>query len=204
VRLRYVPAKRLDFRRLADTGRLQVRNAADEDLGTFDGLIVDQADQPRPIVVDARGVFTGRRYVLPVGHVRFDDRARELRVDLDKEVADRYPEFDAEAFEAMSDIDWGRYERRLREFFPAGTGPADAATSENAGISDVAPEWLITGVWMTAPAERVEQMPDEARSYINTFTPTSGSAGPDADRERMVAHADDENRTRRHGDKLPE
>src|SRR4051812_30752892 len=72
-RLRYVPAARLDFSRLSNTGRLQVRNGEDQELGVFDGLIADAADRPRYVVVDARGVFTGRRYLLPVGHVRFDD-----------------------------------------------------------------------------------------------------------------------------------
>ncbi len=201
-RLRYVPAKRLDFRRLSDTGKLQIRNREEEDLGSFDGLIVDQAQHPRYIVVDARGVFTGRRYVLPVHHVTFDDRARELRVDLDKDVAGRYPEFDAHAFEAMNDIDWGRYDRRLREFFPAGEmeGGADAG----AGISDVAPEWLLTGVWMTAPPERIERLPEEARSYVNPFTPMSGSAGEEPGREQLIAHGDDETETPPHGDKLQE
>ena len=202
-RLRYVPAKRLNFDRLSEAGKLQVRNGDSEDLGTFDGLVVDQARQPRYIVVDARGVFTRRRYLLPVAHVRFDDRARELRVDLDKDVADRYPEFDTHSFEAMNDIDWGSYERRLREFFPVGTEIERTAQSD-AGISDVAPEWLLTGVWMTAAPDRVERLPEEARSYVNPFTPTSGSAGDGADRERMIAHGDDESETPPHGDKLRE
>jgi ferritin-like metal-binding protein YciE len=201
-RLRYIPGKRLDVRRLSDSGRLQVRNGDGEDLGTFDGLIVGQGQQPRYIVVDARGVFTGRRYVLPVHHVRFDDRARELRVDLDKEVADRYPEFDADAFDSMNDIDWGRYERRIREFFPVGAAEPGRAADANGGITDVAPEWLLTGVWMTAGPDRVERLPEEARTYVNSFTPTSGSAGEDADREQMIAHGDDETETPPHGDKL--
>jgi ferritin-like metal-binding protein YciE len=203
-RLRYVPTARLDFRRLSESGRLEVRNGAGEDLGVFDGLIVDAGERPRYVVVDARGVFTGRRYLLPVGHVAFDDRARDLRVDLDKDVAERYPEFDVHAFEAMNDIDWGRYERRLREFFPGAQPAPNAAGDASAGFSDLAPEWLLTGVWTTAPPDRVERLPEEANTYINPFTPASGSAGPDADRERMVAHADDETRTAPHGDKLQE
>ena len=204
ARLRYVAADRLDFHRLSPTGRLEVRNAADDDLGHFAGLIVDDARQPRYLVVDARGVFSRRRYLLPVGQVRFDDRARALRVDLDKDVADRYPAFDPDAFEAMSGPDWGSYERRVLDFFPRAARRAGTTEEPAERITDVAPEWLLTGVWMTAPPDRVERLPEEARGFVNAFTPTPGSGSAPSDRERMVAHADDRSKTAPHGDKIEE
>jgi ferritin-like metal-binding protein YciE len=199
-RLRYVPVDRLDVRRLS-TGSLPVRNGADDELGHFGGLIVDAEQRPCYVVVDARGVFSGRRYLLPVSRIRFDDRSRTLRVDFEKEVAERYPPFDADEFEAMNDVDWGAYERRVLDLLPE-TVRTDAATSERDRLSDVAPEWLLTGVWMTATPERVERLPEEARTYVNPFAPTSGAADS-GDRERMVARADDESETAPHGDKLP-
>lgn len=168
--LRYVAADRLDYRRLSADG-LAVKNDGGEDLGVFDGLVVDDAAHPRYIVVHARGVFGGRRYLLPVGHVRFDEAEHALRVDLDKSVADRYPPFDREAFGGMGDAEQRGYERRLLAFFPpAAPGGGDGGEPP---LSETAPEWLLTGVWMTAPPERVDRLPEEARTFVNEFTPDS-------------------------------
>src|SRR5262249_53334763 len=70
----------------------EVRNDADEALGTLDGLVIDAVSSaPCYLVVDARTLFAGRRYLLPVEHVRFDNVACAFRVDIDKDVASRYP-----------------------------------------------------------------------------------------------------------------
>jgi ferritin-like metal-binding protein YciE len=197
--LRYIGPDRLDIRRLAGSGSLEVTNAQDEALGHFDGLVIDPAGRPRYVVVHARGVFTGRRYLVPVPHVQFDDRARLLRVDLDKAVAGRYPAFDPDEFRTMSDAEWSGYEREVAAFFP----PFRPSGSEpSAGISDALPEWLLTGVWMTAPPEQVNRLPEEARTYVNEFEPDDGSARQDD--ERLVAHAtpEKEDDAPPHGDKL--
>src|SRR5438309_5025585 len=102
-RLRYVDARHLDYQRTS-ADSLEVWNDADEKLGVFDGLVVDaESAAPRYAVVDARGVFTGRRYLLPLARVRFDPGTRVLRVDLEKDVAAKYPEFDRDEFEKMDD-----------------------------------------------------------------------------------------------------
>ena len=81
-RFRYIDRKQLDFSSLT-TEALGVRHDADEELGTFDGLVISAGTTtPRYIVVDARGLFRGRRYLLPVGKVRYDEAARVLRVNL--------------------------------------------------------------------------------------------------------------------------
>ncbi len=165
--LRYVPADRLDYRRLAADGRLSAKNDAGEDLGIFDGLVVDESGRPRYVIVHARGVFGGRRLLLPAGHVRFNEAEHALRIDLDKAMADRYPPFDREAFAAMDDAERTGYERRVHAIFRT-TGPRGEG-AEPAPLTDAVPEWLLTGVWLTAPPERVEGLPDEARTYINEF-----------------------------------
>ena len=48
---------------------------------------------PRYVVVDAGGLFSWRRSLLPVALVRFDEDARVLRVPLDKDIAARYPAY---------------------------------------------------------------------------------------------------------------
>ena len=62
-------------------------------------------------------MFVGKRYLLPVGHVRFDDCARVLRVGLDKEVAARYPAFDRDEFTTLTDDALQGYQGRLLDFF---------------------------------------------------------------------------------------
>ena len=44
-----------------------------------------------------------------------------LRVSLDKDVANRYPDFDRDEFQTMSDADRVGYEARLLQFFPRDT-----------------------------------------------------------------------------------
>src|SRR5438034_3368561 len=99
--------------------RLPIRNDAGEELGAFDGLVVDSViEHPRYVVVDSGSLFVHRRYLLPFDGVRFDEAARALRVNIDKDVASRYPSFDREAFKAMSDGEKREYERRLIDYFP--------------------------------------------------------------------------------------
>jgi ferritin-like metal-binding protein YciE len=178
--------------------RLPIRNDTDEELGAFDGLVVDSVIQhPRYIVVDSGSLFVHRRYLLPFDGVRFDESARVLRVNIEKGIAGRYPSFDRDVFKAMSDTEKRAYEERLFDFFPRerGTLPNARPTS-----SDV-PEWLIKGTWITVPAEQTSRLNDATRSFANEFVPN---------REQMVATDRDDARPFRrdegptppHGDKL--
>jgi len=181
-RLRYVEAKQLDYRRLAE-GELEIRNDADEKLGSFDGLIVDGTSRsPRYIVVDAGGLFSWRRSLLPVDRVRFDQRARVLRIALDKDIAARYPAFDRDQFADMDDDAMKEYETRLIGAFQADDGQRVPKVADGEP-----PEWLMTGVWMTVPPSRAGQLPDETRSFANEFSPSGSESTED---HRMVAHAD--------------
>ena len=118
--LRYFPAGELADRRLPARG-VDVVNDDNEDLGRLDGFLVDARRRPRYIVVGPRGLFT-RHYMVPVSHVRFDQEGLKFRVDLDKEVADRYPAFDADAFDQMDETGWKGYEESVLQFFPAASG----------------------------------------------------------------------------------
>src|SRR5262249_23179565 len=119
--LRYVA---LDERMSRDS--LDVRNDADERLGTLDGLGVGATSgAPRYIVVDADGLFSWRRSLLPMTIVRFDRSAHLLRVALDKDIASRCPAFDRDEFDRMDDEAVREYEARLLGFFPK----EDAAVS---------------------------------------------------------------------------
>lgn len=181
-RLRYVAPRDLDLSRITN-GDLDIRNDANEGLGTFDGLILDGGGRPRYVVVDARIFFVGRRYLLPVSHVRLDGSNRVLRAALDKDVALRYPAFDRDEFERM---DTGRlrgYERRLLDFFPREqvSAPADD------DLGGEQPEWLMTGVWITIDPHRAAQIEGPTRSFANEFSPQRADQRPTSSAHEAVA-----------------
>jgi ferritin-like metal-binding protein YciE len=201
-RLRYVPMDVIAQGR-KDDEPLPIRND-DEDLGTLDGLVAEgELGAARYAVVDAGGLLKHRRYLLPLSLLRFDERARVLRVSLDRDVASRYPGFDRDEFQTMSEDDRRGYETRLLQFFPRDTG--ETREPERPAL----PDWLLTGAWITVPPGRAEQLPAEARSFVNEFVPIHGEDIPPS-AERMVAQdRDDDDRwttgqtaTPPHGDKL--
>ena len=146
-------------------------------------------------VVEGGGLLSRRRYLLPITIVRYDETARVLRVDLDEALASRYPEFDRDEFQAMSEHERRGYEMRLLEFFPR----TQIVRSQGDATANP-PEWLMTGIWVTVPPQKAERLSPEARSFTNEFVP---------DREQAVARAeeppplpDGESYTPPHGDKL--
>jgi ferritin-like metal-binding protein YciE len=173
-KLRYIDASQLDFSRLTDRAALTIRNDADDDLGTFGGMVID-ADSHRPhyIVVDAGGLFHGSRYLLPVSEVRFDQTEKLLRVPLAKDVATRYPAFDEEEFQRMDDRALRGYESRLLGFFER----RDRRSELDEDFTP--PEWLMTGVWIPMTGERAERLRPDTRAFANEFLP---------DHEQAVAH----------------
>jgi len=181
-RLRYVPMDIVAKGRGSQVP-LAVRNDAGEALGDLDGLLADgDLGAVRYAVVDAGGLLTHRRYLLPIRLLRYDERAGALRVDIDKDVAARYPAFDADEFERLNDEDRVGYESRLTKFFPR------EARAENTAENSVAdlPEWLLKGTWITVTPQRAERLSDEARTFVNEFSPVSADNPPPA-RERVVA-----------------
>jgi len=98
---------------------LPVRNDGDEDLGTLEGVIVDadEGDRPRYAVVAGGGFLKHPRYLLPVDRLRFDPGAHVLRTSLDKDLAERYPAFDADEFRAMDSDAQQEFESRMLEVF---------------------------------------------------------------------------------------
>jgi ferritin-like metal-binding protein YciE len=119
---------------------LTVRHGANEDLGRFAGALVEAPDRPRYVVVDSGGLFAHRRYLLPMEDVRYDAGASVLRVDVARDIAERYPSFDPDAFQAMSDAERRIFGTRLLERFPR----ASAAATSDFSTGEAPPEWLMT------------------------------------------------------------
>ena len=204
-RLRYVPMDVVAKGRGTEEP-LAVRNDADEELGSLDGLLAEHdLGAVRYAIVDAGGVLVHRRYLLPITLFRFDEAASVLRVAIDRQVAERYPAFDNDEFEKLSDADRVGYERRLLKFFPRETG----ATASPETAVGALPDWLLTGTWITVSPDRADRLPQEARSFVNEFSPVP-SENADPARERMIAHdrstapppVDSHAAPRRDGDKL--
>jgi ferritin-like metal-binding protein YciE len=146
-RLRFVGAKDVPEARERE---VHLHNATGEHLGTLDGFVVDN-ETGRPIyyVIDSRGWFVGRRYVVPVGQIDADGGATALRTTLTRAELAKYPEFSPSAFTAMDDTDALRYERRLHRIFAPDTQPyAGRPVYENLPVYRT-PTWLMTGVWMS-------------------------------------------------------
>jgi ferritin-like metal-binding protein YciE len=181
-RLRYVPMDVVVKGRRTE-GPLAVRNDADEELGVLDGLLAESdLGAVRYAVIDAGGVLVHRRYLLPIPMLRFDEETSILRVGIDKQVAERYPSFDGDEFEKLSDDDRVGYERRLLKFFPRDAGRAAVPDNPIGAL----PEWLLKGTWITVTPKRAERLPQEARAFVNEFSPVPAENPPA--RERVVAH----------------
>jgi ferritin-like metal-binding protein YciE len=192
-RLKYLTLENLESTHLRD---LAIRNEADAELGRLNGLVADsESGLAKYAVVDGGGLLSRRRYLLPVTMIRYDECTRVLRADLDETLASRYPEFDRDEFQAMTERERRGYETRLLESFPR--TPVEHGQS---GTTPAPPEWLMTGVWVTVPPEKAERLSQDARSFTNEFVP---------DREHAVARAGEpppapgeEADTPPHGDKI--
>jgi hypothetical protein len=103
--LRYIEADKIEDRTL-DLDGMKVRNNADEKLGTVDGLIVD-SDSGRTyyIVVDAPGWFSSKQWLLPIGQAHLDEDRDALVANMSKDQVSRFPGFDKDEFETLSEND---------------------------------------------------------------------------------------------------
>ncbi len=109
--LRYVKAGDLDDSTF-DFDGLDVKNDADEKLGEVNGFILD-ADSARPyhVVVDSKGWFKTKHYLLPVGHAQLDVQRKVLVADLSREHIKKFPGFDLDTFAKWSEADVDRFNR---------------------------------------------------------------------------------------------
>ena len=193
-RLRFVGSKDLPEAREHD---IHLHNRAGEHLGTLDGFIVDsQSGRPIYYVIDSRGWFAGRRYVVPVGQIEAEESADALRTSLTRAELARYPEFSPSAFTAMDDHDALRYERRLHRVFAPDSKPYDGRpVYENLPVYNT-PTWLMTGVWMSDSSgfavtpPRADSDATAAVRPVEPVTPDTGAYERTADRDSGLGARD--------------
>jgi hypothetical protein len=107
--LKYVDAGDLDDGRV-DFDSMDIESPTGEHLGDVDGFVVDASSgRPYYIVVDAGGWFKSKEYLLPVGHAALDADRQVLVTSLGREHVDRFPGFDKDAFEKLSEVDIQRF-----------------------------------------------------------------------------------------------
>jgi hypothetical protein len=107
--LKYVDAGDLDDGRV-DFDSMDIESPTGEHLGDVDGFVVDSTNgRPYYIVVDAGGWFKSKEYLLPVGHAALDGDRDVLVTTLSREHVDRFPGFDKDQFEKLSETDIKRF-----------------------------------------------------------------------------------------------
>ncbi len=103
--LRYVSVKDLDGDKQTFED-FTVDDPGGEKLGVLKGFVLNVNDaQPYYAVVDAGGWFKAKHFLLPIGHVALDSESHRLIADISKDHVKRYPGFDLDEFEKMSDED---------------------------------------------------------------------------------------------------
>jgi hypothetical protein len=103
-RLRYLSADHVEGP-TSTFARFDVRTLDDGELGRLDGIIIDPAARRTCYLVVDVGVFRHRRYLLPLGPTRVDEKHRTLRVNVDGANLMRCAKFDPGAFPGFSDDD---------------------------------------------------------------------------------------------------
>src|SRR5215208_1653480 len=106
--LRYVDADDLDDKAITFDG-LEVDSSAGEKLGKLEGFIIDvMSGRPYHVVVGSGGWFKHKHFLLPVGHVALAPNNERLLADITQDRVSRYPGFDKDEFEKLSDTDLRR------------------------------------------------------------------------------------------------
>jgi PRC-barrel domain protein len=113
--LRYVEADDLDTP--ADEfgfDDMHVHGTSGDHLGKVNGFVVDAGSgRPYYVVVDAGGWFKSKYFLVPIGHVAFDRSEKRLTADLTRERVHKFPGFDRDEFEKLSEDDLNRMDDQI-------------------------------------------------------------------------------------------
>jgi hypothetical protein len=91
-----------------------VESPSAEKLGSVDGFIVDTAlGRPYYLVVDSGGWFKSKRFLVPIGHLSYDTGRRRFIADLTRDRVNRFPGFDRDEFEQLSDDELARMDEQI-------------------------------------------------------------------------------------------
>jgi hypothetical protein len=165
-----------------DFDGLDVVNSAGEKLGDVNGFIVD-ADSARPyhVVVDSKGWFKTKHYLLPIGHAQLDTQRKVLVADLPKDRIKKFPGFDLDTFAKWSDEDMDRFNR---ETVDACCVDVTIVTTEPAAEWHTASHYDMPTWWNS-----LYYSPDRAGAKgVTAGAEWSTRESSQADRQRAAAH----------------
>jgi hypothetical protein len=191
-RLRYLDADDVDDSVVNFDG-LDVHGPTGDKLGDVDGFVLDMtSNRVLYVVVDSGGWFTSRRFLVPVGHATIDRQNSALRLDVSKDVLQKYPEFREEQFGEFSDAELRSFESRMATACCPDEPLDDVAVSTwhyDSRRHYRQPDW-----WTAGPHAHERLRPVEPATYTRPPSRT----GSDVAHERVVASG-----TRRPGDDSP-
>ena len=85
---------------------LEVDSVDNEKLGKLEGFIIDvNTGRPYHVVVGSGGWFRHKHFLLPIGHVALSPQQRPLVANITKDRVERFPGFDKDEFEKLSEDD---------------------------------------------------------------------------------------------------
>jgi hypothetical protein len=198
--LRYVDADDLE----SSTFRfddLPVKSSTGEKLGEVDGFIVDEASgRPYYVAVDAGGWFKSKLFLLPVGHVAMNREQPCLVADITKERVHRFPGFDRDEFEKLSDDELARMDEQIvASCCPTETVSRTSGRSRFDTWSHYkSPGWWDSNFYRPDRADRVMRDVGGASavastSATSTRTPRVGETDRSRDRDLVTARGDETN-----------
>jgi hypothetical protein len=190
--LRYLDADAIE-NDAVDFDGLNVESPTGEHLGDVDGFIVDsQSARPYYVVVDSGGWFKSKHYLLPVGHARLDPDREVLVADLTRERIDKFPGFDKNEFENLSERDLKRFNDEICQACNISGVSVVYSDTEPYSAAWDRPDYAYPNWWAAAPT-RPDRMGETA--VTKGARPASESAvrhteipvHDRADREHAVA-----------------
>ena len=132
--LKYLKASDLHDKAIAfDT--FAVQNVAGDHLGDVNGFIIDSTTgDPYYLVVDSRGWFKTKHFLVPIAQARLDASKGGIAVDLTRDQVRKFPGFDLDQFDRWSDEQYERFSRDTAaacdlEVVSATAEPADRWTA---------------------------------------------------------------------------
>lgn len=192
--LRYVDADDLGDDPI-DFDGMDVESPSGEHLGNVDGFVVDShSGRPYYLVVDSRGWFRTKHFLVPVGHMRFDQGDEAMVADIGRDRIDRFPGFDKDEFEKMSADDLKRLNDDICQVCDIEGVAVVYAADEPLTAAWDRPHYNYPDWWHAAP-ELPERMGERTFSNMVTASPSATAAAvPDVpERERVRMHDVDRN-----------
>jgi hypothetical protein len=192
--LRYLDADDLDDETI-DFDGLKVRNSQMETLGKVEGFIVDSTSaRPYYVVVDSGGWFKSKHYLLPVGLAKIDDDNDALVVELSKERINRFPGFDKDVFEKMSEEDIRTFNN---ETYSATTDTPQTYSATEDTSAQWSRAYYAMPAWWSGSAEFLDPSSQTAVSAGAEYPPskvapvsTGSTIGTSQSAEQATAKAD--------------